>query len=104
MTNVARRDHLRRAASTICEDAQARYTQLSEAPELQTQLGGVIRTCTQVQVLLRDVLIPDAMLDLCETVLRSLKAQLQVFDDRIQHTTETWSSRGADDNRRPLSS
>lgn len=88
MTNVARRDHLRRAASTISEDAEARCTQLSEAPELQTQLGGVIRMCAQVQVLLRDVVIPDDMLDLSETVLHSLKAQLQVFDEWIKHTAE----------------
>jgi hypothetical protein len=88
MTNVARRDQLRRAASTICEDAEARCAQLSEAPELQTQLGGVIRMCAQVELLLRDVVIPEDMLDLNETVLRSLQAQLQVFDARIKHTAE----------------
>ena len=88
MTNVARRDHLRRAASTICDDAEARCTQLSEAPDLQARLRGVIRISEQVQVLLRDVVIPDDMLDLSESVLRSLKAQLQVLDDRITHTAD----------------
>jgi hypothetical protein len=88
MTNVARRDHLRRAASTISEDAEARCTQLSEAPDLQAQLRGVMRISEQVQLLLGDIVIPDDMLDLGETVLRGLEAQLHVFDEQIKHTAE----------------